>query len=286
MENIVQVLISAISLGFTFGMLGIGLSLIFGTVEVVNFAHGESLMMSMYLAYWLYILLGLDPILSLPICALVLFISGCLIHKIIIKPLLHAEMLTQIMATFGLALFMSSLAQFLWGPNFRAIQHSVLNLKWYIFGASIQSGLVIMIVFALATLSILMWIIYKTDIGLAILSVSEDRDTASLMGINPDTMYMLTWGIGLACVGITGAILSGIFYISPLMGANFSTLSYIAVAMGGFGSLIGAFIGAFLVGFIQVVAAYILPPSFKLLVVFVIFIIVVLLKPKGFLGRY
>jgi len=126
-------------------------------------------------------------------------------------------------------------------------------------------------------------LIYKTELGLAMLAVSEDRDTALLMGINSDIIYMITWGIGLACVGITGAVLSGMFYVSPLVGAGFSTLSYIAVAMGGFGSISGAFISAFLVGFTQVFFAYL---SFKLLAVFLIFITVLLFKPQGLFGRY
>jgi len=286
MEEFLQSLVSAISLGFTFGMLGTGLSLIYGTVEVVNFAHGECLMISMYTAYWLYMLLGLDPILSIPICALFLFIFGALIHIILIKPVLKAEMVTQMMVTFGLSVFLSSLAQFLWGPNFRTIHTSVLNLKWKILGISIQSGQIIIIVAASLSLSVLLWLIYKTELGLAMLAVSEDRDTALLMGINSDIIYMITWGISLALVGITGAILSGMFYTSPFVGVGFSTLSYIAVAMGGFGSISGAFISAFLVGFTQVFFAYFFPPSFKLLAVFLIYIIVLLFKPQGLFGRY
>lgn len=286
MQNFLQMLMNAISLGFIFAMLGIGLSLIFGTVEIVNFAHGECLMMSMYIAYWLYAILKLDPILSMPICTLALFLFGFLIHRILIKPILRAEMLTQIIATFGLALFMSSLAQFLWTPNFRSIPKTVLNLRTSLLGISLQTGQIAIILVSLLVLFSLFWIINRTEFGRAMLAVSEDRETASLMGINPDNIYMLTWGIGLACVGVTGALLSGIYYTYPLIGSSFATLSFIAVAMGGFGSITGAFLGAFLVGFLQVFSAYFLPPSFKLVVVFSFFIIVLLFKPQGFLGRY
>lgn len=286
MQSFIQMLINAINLGFIFAMLGIGLSLIFGVVEIVNFAHGECMMLSMYIAYWLYTILKLDPVLSTPICALVSFVFGVLIHKFLIKPLLRAEMLTQIIATFGLGLFLSSLAQFLWTPNFRTIPNTVLNLKVSFLGISIRAAQGIIIVFSVTILFILFWIINKTEFGRGILAVSEDKETASLMGINPDVTYMLTWGIGLACVGVTGALLSGIYYIFPLVGGSFGLLSFIAVAMGGFGSIPGAFFGAFLVGFIQVFAAYFFLPSLKLLAVFVFFIAVLLFKPQGFLGRY
>jgi len=286
MQNFFQMLINAINLGFIFAMLGIGLSLIFGVVEIVNFAHGECMMFSMYIAYWLYAILKLDPVLSTPICALISFAFGVLVHKILIKPILKAEMLTQIIATFGLALFMSSLAQFLWTPNFRSIPKTVLNLKINFLGISLQAAQGIIIAFSIIILSILFWIINKTEFGRGILAVSEDKETASLMGINPDVAFMVTWGIGLACVGITGALLSGVYYIYPLVGSSFGLLSFIAVAMGGFGSIPGAFIGAFLVGFVQVFSAYFIPPSLKLLVVFVLFIGVLMVKPQGFWGRY
>ena len=286
MQNFVQMLINAISLGFVFAMLGIGLSLIFGTVEIVNFAHGECLMIAMYIAYWMFTLLDMDPMISIPICALALFVYGAVIHKVLIKAVLKAEMLTQIVVTFGLALFMSSLAQYFWTPNFRSISDTTLDKKMDFLNVSIQFGHVIIIIVSVIILSLILWLLYKTELGLSMLAVSEDRETASLMGINPDNIFMLTWGIGLGCVGVTGALLSGIYYIYPLVGSSFGLLSFIAVAMGGFGSIGGAFIGAFLVGFIQVFSAYLILPSFKLLVVFLFFIIVLMFKPKGFWGRY
>lgn len=281
-----QMLINAISLGFTFAVLGIGLSLIFGTVEIVNFAHGEALMIAMYVAFWTYSLAGLDPLYAIPLAAIILFITGVMIHWFLIRKILKAEMVTQIFATYGLSLFLSSLAQFIWTPDFRSIPNALVKNRIDIGGLAIQLGHIIIIVISILILYGLYRFIYKTETGQAILAVSEDADTASLMGINPDKMYMLVWGISLACIGVTGAILGGMYYTYPNIGLSFGLLCFIAVAMGGFGSLPGAFLGAFLVGFIQVFAAYIFEPSYKLTIVMLVFIVVLMFKPQGFFGRY
>ncbi len=283
----IQMLINAISLGFTFAVLGIGLSLIFGTVEIVNFAHGEALMLSMYIAFWTYSITGLDPLYSIPLAAIILFIVGVLTHRYLIKKILKAEMVTQIFATYGLSLLLSSLAQFFWSSNFRSVNKAIVKNRIDIIdGLSIQVGNIIIIIVSIFILVALFWFIKKTETGQAILAVSEDPETASLMGIDPDKMYMLVWGISLSCIGITGALLGGLYYAYPTVGSSFGTLSFIAVAMGGFGSISGAFLGAFLVGFIQVFSAYFFEPSFKLTAVMITFIIVLIIKPRGFFGRY
>lgn len=281
-----QVLINAISLGFVFAVLGIGLSLIYGTVGLVNFAHGEVLMISMYTAYWVYALFALDPLWAIPFAAVILFVLGIIIHTNLASKVIKAGIVTQIFATYGLSIFLASSAQFLWGPDFRSVPRALVRTRVALPGVVVQSGSLIVIVVSVVVLLALLWFIYKTETGQAILAVSEDAETASLMGIDPEKMYKLVWGISLGIIGVTGAILGGMYYSHPNVGVSFGIYSFIAVAMGGFGSIPGAFAGAFLVGFIQVFAAYYFPPSLKLLFVVIVFMVVLAFKPRGFFGRY
>ncbi len=281
-----QVLINAISLGFTFAVLGIGLSLIYGTVGITNFAHGEALMLSMYIAYWVFAIFGLDPLFAIPVGGVIMFVFGVVVHKLLASKVIKQGVVTQIFATYGLSIFLVAFAQFIWSPDFKSVPTAVAKSRLDIGSLAVQSGNIIVIIVSVLVLLALYYFVYKTEKGQAILAVAEDAETASLMGINPEGIYTLVWGLSLGIVGITGAILGGMYYSHPNVGVSFGIYSFIAVAMGGFGSIPGAFIGAFLVGFIQVFAAYFFPPSLKLLFVIIVFMIVIAIKPRGFFGRY
>ncbi len=286
-ELIAQTLVSGLLIGFVFALVAVGLTLIFGMVEIVNFAHGEFLMLSMYTSFWLWSLYGLDPLVSLPVSTLALVLVGIATYRVIIKRILKAPMLAQIFATFGLMVFLRSLAQFLWTPNFRVIQHSIVSDGRIEFGG-VFAGLpqVVAAVGAVVTFAFVYWFIERTEVGRALMATAEDRDAASLMGINSDRMFTLVWAIGAGCVGVAGALLSTFYYIQPEVGAVFGLTSFVVVALGGFGSIPGAFIAGILVGLVQVVAGLFIGPSWKFAVVLSIYLLVVLLRPQGLLGKY
>lgn len=286
-ELLVQTAVNGLLIGFVFSLVAVGLTLIFGMMEIVNFAHGEFLMMAMYASFWMWSLFALDPLVSLPISTLALVLLGIATYKLIIKRILNAPMLAQIFATFGLMVFLRSLAQFLWTPNFRVIQHSMVSDGRLELGG-IFLGLPQLVAAAGAVVSFgfIYWFVERTETGRALMATAEDRDAASLMGINSDRMFTLAWAIGSGCVGVAGALLSTFYYIQPEVGAVFGLTTFVVVALGGFGSIPGAFIAGLLVGLVQVMAGLFIAPSIKFAVVLAIYLLVVLLRPQGLLGKY
>lgn len=284
-EAILQILTSGLLIGLMFSLVAVGLNLIFGVMDIVNFAHGEFLMISMYIAYWLFTLLNLDPVYSLPICALVLFALGVATHKILIARIMNAPMLAQIFATFGLMIFLQSLAFFLWKPDYRTIGKSLLTGRIEVFDIFIGLPQLFSALGALATAGILFFLINRTEIGRALRATSEDRDAAALMGINTDRMYALAWGLGAACVGVAGALLATFYPIFPQVGAVFGLTAFVVVVLGGFGSITGAFIAGIIVGLIQVTGGILFEPAFKNIFVYSLFLIVVFIRPQGLLGK-
>lgn len=284
-EAILQILTSGLLIGLMFSLVAVGLNLIFGVMDIVNFAHGEFLMISMYIAYWLFTLLNLDPVYSLPICALVLFALGVATHKILIARIMNAPMLAQIFATFGLMIFLQSLAFFLWKPDYRTIGKSLLTGRIEVLDIFIGLPQLFSALGALATAGILFFLINRTEIGRALRATSEDREAAALMGINTDRMYALAWGLGAACVGVAGALLATFYPIFPQVGAVFGLTAFVVVVLGGFGSITGAFIAGIIVGLIQVTGGILFEPAFKNIFVYSLFLIVVLIRPQGLLGK-
>ena len=238
-EIIVQTIISGLLMGFIYALVAAGLSLIFGLMEIVNFAHGEFMMLSMYAAFWIYTLFGLDPLYSIPFCVALLFALGVATHYGVIRHILDAPMMVQITATFGLAIFLRSFAQFLWTPDFRSIADPIVVGRVEIMGIFLGLPQIVASAGCVLAFSFLYLFISHTETGLTLQATAQDRDSAALMGIRPDRMYGLGWGIGSACVAVAGVLLTSYYFISPEVGLIFALIAYVTVAMGGFGSLLG-----------------------------------------------
>jgi branched-chain amino acid transport system permease protein len=282
---IAQALVSGLLIGFVFALIAAGLTLIFGVMEIVNFAHGEFLMLSMYLSYFLHAALGWDPIAALPINAVALFALGVLVYYALIRRVLRAPMLAQIFATFGLGVFLQNAAQFLWRPDFRTLGDTWVTGRFALAGVYVSGPQLAAAAGAVITTGALWWLLSRTEVGRALLATAEDRQAASLMGINPDRMFALAWGLGAACVGVAGALLSTFYYVFPQVGGVFALIAFVAVALGGFGSVVGAFAGGVLIGVVESLAGVFVAPAVKNLFVFAIYLVVVLLRPRGLVGK-
>jgi branched-chain amino acid transport system permease protein len=210
----------------------------------------------------------------------------------VIARILSAPMLAQIFATFGLGLFLRGLAQFFWSANFRSVPDSWLA---GLFGGTVQVARISLGVPQIAAallagvaFAALYLFISRTRTGLALQAVAEDRNTAALMGINSHRMFALGWGLGAGCVGVAGAVLASFYYIYPSVGVLFALIAYIVVALGGFGSVPGALVAGLLVGLVEVVSPNLFgfSPAYKYAVVFGLYLLVVLIRPQGLLGRF
>jgi len=219
-----------------------GLSLIFGVMGIINFAHGALMMLAMYATFWLVTLLGFNPYLTLIITIPLLFIIGALIQRYLIEKTLDAHESIQILLTLGICLFIENLALALWSPDFRSIDATNINKNIYILGLVINIPKLIGFVFSLICVVALNIFLNKTDLGLAINVSSQSKDGARLVGINTRTIYVLAFGLGIAAVGAAGTLVVPFLYVYPEVGYLFVLNAFIVVVMGGMGNVMGAFI--------------------------------------------
>jgi branched-chain amino acid transport system permease protein len=282
---ILQILISGILMGFIYSLVAVGLTLTWGVMDIINFAHGEFLMIGMYSAFWMYTLFKFDPLISIPFATIILFIIGYLTYKIMIKKVVDAPGLTALLATFGLSMMLKNLAQFVWSPNYRFINETVVTDQKIVLG-NIIIGMpqVVAALGSIIMTAAIFYFIDRTKTGRAIQATALDKNTARLMGINTEKIYALTFGISGACVGIAGALMSTFFPIHPNSGTLYSLLAFVIVALGGFGNIKGALYSAIIIGITEAVGGFYLGTQFKYAVVFLIYLIIIQVKPKGLFG--
>jgi branched-chain amino acid transport system permease protein len=285
LDILLQTLASGVLIGLIYALVAVGLTMIFGVMDIVNFAHGEFLMLGMYASFWLFTLYALDPLLTLPLTVLMLFAFGVLLYKTIIRRITDAPMLSQIFTTFGLMILLRGVAQFLWKPDFRSIENSWVSGSVKAFGIQLGQPQLVAGLGAVVVTGVIYWFLNRTKLGAALEATAADKEAARLMGIDSHRMFALAWGIGAACAGAAGALLSTFFPIFPEVGANFILIAFVVVNLGGFGSVTGAFIAGILVGVIEVMGGLLLGPQYKTAVVLVLFLAVLMFRPQGLMGR-
>jgi branched-chain amino acid transport system permease protein len=285
METLLQVLLDGMLNGMLYALVAAGLCLIWGVMDVINFAHGEYLMVAMYVSYWLGFLAKVDPLISIAAAAAFIFILGVLTYKLIIRYTVGKPPLSALLATFGLAMLLKNLCLNQFTPNFRILSGTWLGDRTFQLGALIvpvpqlTAGIL-----ALAVVGLIYFMIRSTRFGWAIQASAMDRDAAELMGINTEKIYILVFGIGGATVGIAGGIMPTYLAVHPEVGSMFGLIAFVCVAMGGFGSIPGALLAAILIGVVEALGGYYIAPVFKYVAVFGLYLAVVFLRPKGIFG--
>lgn len=282
---IAQTTLNGLLIGAIFSLVASGLTLIWGVVGVVNWAHAEFMMLAMYVAYWGYTLFKVDPVFSLPVNVLILFGVGLVVYRLLISKTLDSGRSAQTLATFGLMIFLRGSAQFLWRPNYRSIAHSVVTGQWQLAGVYAGTPQLFAAAGAVLTTAFLYWFVEHTKTGRALAAVAEDNEAAALMGINRKRMYALALGIGAACAGVAGGLLSTYYYIFPDIGVIFGLMAYVTVSLGGFGSIPGALWGGLLAGLVMIWGGNLIGPAYKYAIVFVVYLFVILVRPQGLMGE-
>jgi branched-chain amino acid transport system permease protein len=281
---LLQIIVNGLLLGGIYALISIGLTLIFGVVRVINFAHGEFLMLSMYVAYFSYFFLGLNPYLSLIINVPLMFVLGVATDQLIIRPLRNAPSYMQIFATVGLSIVLLNSALFLFTGDYQSINMPFAK-KTLVLGGIALSYSRLVIFFSALVVSIGLYLfLQKTDMGKQIRAIAQDRMAAQLMGINLNRVYMVTFGIGSALVAIAGGLIMPVYYVFPSVGVYFVLTAFVVVVLGGMGNMVGALIGGIIIGVTDSLSGYYIDPSLKEVVYFIIFLIVLLVKPSGLMG--
>ena len=284
-EILAQAAISGLLMGGVYALVAIGLTMQWGVMNIVNFAHGEFMMLAMYLSYWAFALLGIDPYVSLLLSVPIMFLLGALTQRVLIERVMNANHVIQILLTVGLGIFLENLALYLWSPNFRTIKLEYLSAT--IRFGEISIGITKLIAFAVCGLlaASLYLLLKKTTLGRAMRAVAQDAEGAALMGINVKRMYMLAFGIGSACVGAAGTLVIPFFYTHPKVGLSFVLMAFVVAVLGSLGNFVGALVGGLIIGLSESISGLILPGTLKELVTFSIFILVLLFRTTGLFGR-
>ena len=280
----VQAIIQGVLTGGIYAVIAIGLTLIFGVLRVINFAHGEMLTWGMYIAYALFIWFGLNPFISFVISGAVIFLVGYLIQRLLVNPIMKYHEAMQVLLLIGLSLILRNLALLIWGPDPRS-PHTPLALSTINYDALIIDTVRIIIfgVSVLLTLGLFIFL-KKTDLGMMIRATADSRLGARLVGIDVSHVSAITFGIGAACVGMSGAMLLPLLPVSPEVGEPFTLTSFVIVILGGMGNLIGALLGGLIIGVAESLGAVLWSPATKQLVSFVILVLIMLFRPEGLIG--
>lgn len=285
MTVFMQSLISGILIGGVYALIGIGLTIIFGVMRVINFAHGDILMVGMYLTYFLFTILGIDPFVSIVITIPFMFLFGALLQKLFINRMLNALPQNQILLTIGLGLIMSNTTMLAFTSDYKILTTDYSSSSVSIAGISISTPLAISFLITAVITALLYWFLIKTDTGQAIRATAQDREAAQLMGINVKWMSILAFGLGSALAGTAGALISPTYYIFPQIGGTFTLKAFVITVLGGMGSIVGATLGGVIIGIAESLGAVYISSGWKDVVVFVLFLLVLLFKPAGLMGK-
>ncbi len=280
----VQLLINGLLLGGAYTIISLGLTLIFGVVRVVNFAHGEFLMIGMYLIYLMSARWGVHPYLGLIPIAVILFGLGALTQKLVIEPLLDASEEIQIFATVGVSVIFLNLALLIFGANVYRVQVGLGTSSMSIGPYSMVTGQLITFVAAIVLAILLHLFMHRTFLGRALRAVAQHRYAAQLMGVRVKRIYIIAFGLGTAFVGIAAGLLAPQYPVFPTVGTYFVITAFVIVVLGGMGSLYGAVAGSMIIGVADTFAGYYISPDLKEVVYFGIFLLILVLRPTGLFG--
>jgi branched-chain amino acid transport system permease protein len=280
-----QLIVSGILIGGVYALLSMGLTLIFGVLRIVNFAQGEFIMLAMFGAYWLNVLWGIDPYLSIFIVGPVIFLLGLLTERVVIKPILHAPHAMQIFATFGVSIILQNLALTIWGPDYRSVETSYTTQSFIVGNVAISAAALYSFLVALAMAAILLSFLHFSRHGKALRAMVQNRYAASLMGVDTEKLNRLAFAVGVACAAVAGCVLTPVYYTFPTAGVDLIITAFVVVVLGGLGSIVGAIAGGLIIGVTQTVSGFFISVEFKDLIALLLFILILLVRPQGLFGR-
>jgi branched-chain amino acid transport system permease protein len=283
--TLLQVIVSGLLLGAVYALFASGLTLIWGMMNVVNFAHGDFVMLAMYSAFVVWTAFGGGPAASVPIAAMLLATVGVLSYFLLVRHIMRGPMLAQILGTFGLALFLRYSAFWLFGSDFRTLPDTILGPPFEFVGLRVDAPRLLAGAVGLLVILVLHLILTRTSLGSKMLAVSEDEVAAQIVGIRPEYMQAAAWALAAGATGIAGALIATFFYTSPTVGETLAIIAFVTVSLGGFGSVPGALVAGLLIGVVESVSAYVIGPVYKDVIDYILFVLVLWFRPQGLMGK-
>ena len=286
--NILQYCINGISIGSIYAIIALGYTMVYGIAKMLNFAHGDIIMVGAYICYCVTNYLGMPPILGILASMVVCTLLGIVIEGLAYKPLRGTPSLAVLITAIGVSYFLQNAAQLIWGSNPKSFTSVVSSIKpFHLFGSlTITGEVLVTVVVSVVIMLALTWFTSRTRIGKSMRAVSEDRDAAQLMGINVNRTISITFAIGSALAAVAGVLMcSSIPVLQPTTGSMPGIRAFTAAVLGGIGSIPGAMLGGVLLGVIETFAKAFLSTQFSDAIVFGVLIIILLVKPAGLLGK-
>lgn len=282
---LLQAIVSGVLVGAVYGLVAVGLNLIYGVVHVINFAHGEFLMLSMYIALVMNALLGTGPFLALPVAVPLIMLAGLAVQRYIVNRTLNAPILMQSFVTFGLLLVMQNGVMLVFGPNYYSLR--VPELEGVLEFGYVRVGIGLALAAAVSVITIfgLYLFLSRTYLGMAIRAIGQNPLAARTLGIPVRRLYELSFAISTGLAAVAGIVLTPLIWMHPTIGEIYILRAFIIVVLGGMGNVLGAFVGGLVIGVAESVAALFLMPSLKEAVALAIFIAILLFRPRGIFGR-
>jgi branched-chain amino acid transport system permease protein len=282
---LIQVLFEGLAMGAIYALIAMGIALVWGVMNILSFSQGEFMMLAMYLTFYLNQKFGFDPIVSIPFVMIAMFILGMIVYKLLISRALRGPVLSQRLITFALGMVLINIMLMQVGGQYWKVQDLLFSGSIELGFMTLSKQKLVPIAVSVIVTSLLFLFMDKTKIGKSIRATSQDKEAAGLMGVNTENAYMIAFGISAAIAGAAGCALTYYYYISPSVGVPFLIFGFIAVCLGGFGSIGGAFVGGIIMGLVDLFTGTYLSVSYKYLAVMLIFMLIVSFKPKGLFGR-
>jgi branched-chain amino acid transport system permease protein len=283
--NLAQAIVNGLLTGMVYGLMALGLSVIFGVMRIVNFAHGEMMVVGMYLAWMGFEYLQVSPLLSLPVIALLFFAMGYALQRSLISPFIGRPEHQQFLLLLAVAILLVNASLAIAGPDSRGVQMES-QFDSYELGPLVFDAVRLHAALAAVAIALLLWLFFtRTRTGKSIRAAADNNLAALVVGLDVRRLYAFTFGIGAACVGAAGALMITIIPVSPFLAVEYTLLAFVIVIVGGLGSMTGALLGGLLIGVSEAVAGLLLQPSLKSMFSFGLLILVLLLRPQGLLGK-
>lgn len=280
----VQVLVNGILLGGVYGLMALGMSLVWGVMKIINVAHGALIMLGAYLAFWTFTLWGWDPFLSLPATLVVFFLLGYAVQRFLLNRIVRAQLFLTLLATFGLEVVLVNLARLLWSSDLRQVAPAYVGRHLTLCGVTVP--LVRVWVFATAVIlsTFFLLLMERTRLGRAIRAAAQELRAARLTGVPVGHIYAVTFGLGSALAGAAGALWGVLFPITPMMGGPLTLKSFAVAVLGGLGTMLGPLAGGLLLGVAESLTATYAGPTYPNLVSFGLLVLILTVRPAGLLG--